>query len=362
MKIQNLVGDRFKERPSDCQIDSHSLMIRGGYMKYMANGIFSSYMPLKRITRKIEQIIREEMDAIDGQEVSFPVVMPASLWQESGRYESVGAELLRFSDRGKQPMILGMTHEEAAVHLVREYANSYTKYPFMIYQIQTKFRDEARPRGGLIRVREFTMKDAYSFHTSQEDLEEYYYRCHKAYERIYSRAGIPEVISVASDSGMMGGSISHEFMLLTPVGEDSIAICPHCGYRANMEAAVSIIRNERGAESLPLTEVSTPDCHTIEEVCGFLKTDPEKSCKAVVYQRNADDSYIVLFIRGDLDVNETKLTNHLGCNIHPAAITEDCGLVAGFIGPVGLTAKATLLYDKSLETTNNLVCGANREG
>ncbi len=259
-------------------------------------------------------------------------------------------------------MILGMTHEEAAVHLVREYANSYTKYPFMIYQIQTKFRDEARPRGGLIRVREFTMKDAYSFHTSQEDLEEYYYRCHKAYERIYSRAGIPEVISVASDSGMMGGSISHEFMLLTPVGEDSIAICPHCGYRANMEAAVSIIRNERGAESLPLTEVSTPDCHTIEEVCGFLKTDPEKSCKAVVYQRNADDSYIVLFIRGDLDVNETKLTNHLGCNIHPAAITEDCGLVAGFIGPVGLTAKATLLYDKSLETTNNLVCGANREG
>lgn len=362
MKLEKLVGDRFKERPSDCQIDSHALMLRGGYMKYVANGIFSSYMPLKRITRKIEQIIREEMDAIDGQEVSFPVVMPASLWQESGRYESVGAELLRFSDRGKQPMLLGMTHEEAAVHLVREYANSYTKYPFMIYQIQTKFRDEARPRGGLIRVREFTMKDAYSFHTSQEDLEQYYYKCHKAYERIYARAGIPEVISVASDSGMMGGSVSHEFMLLTPIGEDSIAICPHCGYRANMEAAESIIKNERDAESLPLTEVSTPDCHTIEEVCGFLKAAPEKSCKAVVYQRNEDDSYIVLFIRGDLDVNETKLTNYLGCNIHPAVITEECGLVAGFIGPKELTAKATVLYDKSLENTNNLVCGANKEG
>ncbi|MBQ4164870.1 MAG: proline--tRNA ligase, partial [Oscillospiraceae bacterium] len=145
MKLDKLVGDRFKERPSDCNIDSHALMVRGGYMKYVANGIFSSYMPLKRVTRKIEQIIREEMDAIDGQEVMFPVVMPATMWQESGRYESIGSELLRFSDRNKAQMVLGMTHEEAAVHLVREYANSYTKYPFMIYQIQTKFRDEARP-------------------------------------------------------------------------------------------------------------------------------------------------------------------------------------------------------------------------
>lgn len=361
MKLEKLVGDRFKERPSDCQIDSHALMVRGGYMKYMANGIFSSYMPLKRITRKIENIIREEMDAIDGQEVSFPVVMPASLWQESGRYEKIGSELLRFSDRNRQPYVLGMTHEEAAVHLVREYANSYTRYPFMIYQIQTKFRDEARPRGGLIRVREFTMKDAYSFHTSQEDLEEYYYRCHKAYERIYARAGIPEVISVASDSGMMGGSISHEFMLLTPIGEDSIAICKHCGYRANMEAAESIINNERDEVSKPLTEVYTPDIHTIEEICEFLKTPTEKSCKAVVYQRNADDSYIVLFIRGDLDVNETKLTNYLGCDIHPAEITEECGLNAGYIGPVNLCGDFTVLYDKSLENTNNLSCGANKQ-
>ena len=165
MKLEKLVGDRFKERPSDCVIDSHALMLRGGYMKYVANGIYSSYMPLRRITRKIEQIIREEMDAIDGQEVQFPVVLPATLWEESGRYESVGSELLRFTDRNKAKMLLGMTHEEAAVQLVREYGLSYTKYPFMIYQIQTKFRDEARPRGGLIRVRDFTMKDAYSFHT-----------------------------------------------------------------------------------------------------------------------------------------------------------------------------------------------------
>ena len=247
MKLEKLVGDRFKERPADCQVDSHALMIRGGYMKNVANGIYSSYMPLKRITRKIEQIIREEMDAIDGQEVQFPVVMPASLWQESGRYDSIGKELLRFTDRNGAPMVLGMTHEEAAVQLVREYGQSYAKYPFMIYQIQTKFRDEARPRAGLIRVREFTMKDAYSFHTSQEDLEQYYDKCHKAYERIYARAGIPEVVSVKSDSGMMGGNVSHEFMLLTPIGEDSIVICNECDYRANMEAAENIVENETEA-------------------------------------------------------------------------------------------------------------------
>ncbi len=360
MKLEKLVGDRFKERPSDCQIDSHAIMLRGGYMKYVANGIFSSYMPLKRVTRKIEAIIRDEMDKIDGQEVQFPVVMPASLWQESGRYESIGSELLRFSDRNKSPHVLGMTHEEAAVHLVREYGQGYTKYPFMIYQIQTKFRDEARPRGGLIRVREFTMKDAYSFHTSQEDLEQYYALCHKAYENVFARAGVPEVISVQSDSGMMGGSISHEFMLLTPIGEDSIAICPECGYRANMEAAESIISNTKDAESKALELVYTPDIHTIEEVCDFLKTPTEKSCKAVVYQKNEDDSYIVVFIRGDLDVNETKLRNYLGFDIHPAVVTEESGLFAGYIGPVGITENCRVLLDNSLKNTNNLSCGGNK--
>lgn len=362
MKLDKLIGDRFKERPSDCQIDSHALMTRGGYIKYVANGIYSSFPPLKRITKKIENIIREEMDAVDGQEVSFPVVMPATLWQESGRYESIGSELLRFTDRNKQPMVLGMTHEEAAVQLVREYANSYTKYPFMIYQIQTKFRDEARPRGGLIRVREFTMKDAYSFHTSQEDLEEYYVRVHKAYERIYARCGVPQVISVKSDSGMMGGSVSHEFMLLTPIGEDSIAVCKHCGYTANVEAAKSVIENTRDDASEELKEVYTPDIHTIEDICAFLKTPLEKSCKAVVYQKNHDDSFVVIFIRGDLDINETKVTNFLGCDIHPAVITEECGLNAGYIGPVNLKVNGdfTVLYDASLENTNNLSCGANK--
>ena len=361
MKLEKLVGERFKERPADCVIDSHAIMVKGGYIKYMANGIYSSYLPLRRIVRKIEQILREEMDKIDGQEVQFPVVMPASLWDESGRYDSIGDELLRFTDRNNAKMVLGMTHEEAAVHLVREYAQSYTKYPFMIYQIQTKFRDEARPRAGLIRVREFTMKDAYSFHTSQEDLEQYYEKCHAAYERIFERVGVPEVVSVKSDSGMMGGNISHEFMLLTPVGEDSIVLCDSCDYRANMEAAENISDIARDAESAALEKVYTPNVHTIEDVCNFFGDETKNSCKAVVYQQNVDDKYVVLFIRGDLEVNETKLVNFLGDQVHAAVITEECGLNAGYIGPVNLKVNgdAVVLYDKSLEGRNNLSCGAN---
>ena len=361
MKLEKLVGERFKERPADCVIDSHAIMVKGGYIKYMANGIYSSYLPLRRIVRKIEQILREEMDKIDGQEVQFPVVMPASLWDESGRYDSIGDELLRFTDRNNAKMVLGMTHEEAAVHLVREYAQSYTKYPFMIYQIQTKFRDEARPRAGLIRVREFTMKDAYSFHTSQEDLEQYYEKCHAAYERIFERVGVPEVVSVKSDSGMMGGNISHEFMLLTQVGEDSIVLCDSCDYRANMEAAENISDIARDAESAALEKVYTPNVHTIEDVCDFFGYETKNSCKAVVYQQNVDDKYVVLFIRGDLEVNETKLVNFLGEQVHAAVITEECGLNAGYIGPVNLKVNgdAVVLYDKSLEGRNNLSCGAN---
>lgn len=357
MKLEKLVGERFREKPADCVIDSHALMLRGGYMKAVGSGIYSSYLPLRRITRKIEQIIREEMDAIDGQEVQFPVAMPASLWQESGRYHSVGSELLRFQDRNKSPMVLGMTHEEAAVHLVREYGQSYARYPFMIYQIQTKFRDEARPRGGLIRVREFTMKDGYSFHTSVGDLEQYYEKCFRAYERIFARVGVPEVISVASDSGMMGGSLSHEFMLLTPVGEDSIAICGECGYKANLEAAPNLVTSSRDEVSQPLKPVLTPGCSSIGDVCSFVGIPPEKSCKAVAYQ--GKNGYVVLFLRGDLEVNETKLVNFLGCEVCPAAIGEESGLVSGFMGPVGIASGIQLLFDASLRGANNLLCGGN---
>ncbi|MBR4343751.1 MAG: proline--tRNA ligase [Lachnospiraceae bacterium] len=358
MKVAKMLGERFKNAPKDCVIESHALMMRGGYMKYLANGIFSLYMPAKRIMRKIEQIIREEMDAVDGQEVMFPVVMPASLWEESGRYTSIGSEMARWKDRSGNPMVLGMTHEEAAVHLARDTASSYADFPFMIYQIQTKFRDEPRARGGLIRVREFTMKDAYSFHTSQEDLENYYARVYDSYNRIFKRCGCKNFISVQSDSGMMGGNISHEFMLLTEIGEDTLAICD-CGYRANMEAAEVNVTNEPG-EITELKKVSTPNVKTIEDLTKFLNTDEKKFAKAVVYQKNEDDTYVIVFIRGDLEVNETKLRNYLGYEIHPA--TEiDCnsGIVAGFIGPVGLPKNIVTVFDKSLIGIESLVCGAN---
>lgn len=362
MKVANLVGQRFKEKPSDCVIDSHALMVRGGFMKYVGNGIYSEFPTLRRITAKIEKIIRKEMNAIDGQEVLFPVVLPATLWEESGRYESVGSELVRFKDRNSSNHVLGMTHEEAAVHLVREYAQSYTKYPFMIYQIQRKFRDEARPRAGMIRVREFTMKDAYSFHTSQKDLDKYYDVCFQAYNRIFQKAGVPNIVTVESDSGMMGGSVSHEYMLLTPVGEDSIVICNECDYRSNMEAAGNKVENIQTDGIEELMCVETPDCKTIDDVCAFLKSDVETSCKAVVYQKNSDDKFVVAFVRGDYEVNETKLRNIVGEELHTADITADACVVAGYIGPYNISEEAEVYIDVSLKGIKGLVAGANKEG
>ena len=360
MKVSELLGERYKDRVAE--IESQNLMVRGGYIKQVGNGIYSLMPPARRIHNKIEAILRQEMDRIDGQEVLFPVTMPATLWQASGRWESVGKELLRFKDRSGADMVLGMTHEEAAVHMAMNVASTYQKYPFMIYQIQTKFRDEPRARGGLIRVREFTMKDAYSFHTSQKDLERYYKRCYRAYERIYARVGIPEVVAVASDSGMMGGKVSHEFMLLTDIGEDTIVLCPECGYRANMEAADCIVHNDPDEAMAPLEKVATYDNKTIEDVCSFLHGSAEKSAKAVVYQRNEDDSYVLVFVRGDLEVNETKLRNYLKAEVHPAVEIDHAGLVAGAIGPVNLAKGITVVYDRSLEGTRNLICGANEEG
>ena len=360
MKVSELLGERYKDRVAE--IESQNLMVRGGYIKQVGNGIYSLMPPARRIHNKIEAILRQEMDRIDGQEVLFPVTMPATLWQASGRWESVGKELLRFKDRSGADMVLGMTHEEAAVHMAMNVASTYQKYPFMIYQIQTKFRDEPRARGGLIRVREFTMKDAYSFHTSQKDLERYYKRCYRAYERIYARVGIPEVVAVASDSGMMGGKVSHEFMLLTDIGEDTIVLCPECGYRANMEAADCIVHNDPDEAMAPLEKVATYDNKTIEDVCSFLHGSAEKSAKAVVYQRNEDDSYVLVFVRGDLEVNETKLRNYLKAEVHPAVEIDHAVLVAGAIGPVNPAKGITVVYDRSLIGARNLICGANEEG
>jgi len=257
-------------------------------------------------------------------------------------------------------MVLGMTHEEPAVHLVRDTIESYAQYPFMIYQIQTKFRDEPRARGGLIRVREFTMKDGYSFHLTQEDLEAYYQECYKAYERIFARAGVPEVVSVQSDSGMMGGKVAHEFMLLTEIGEDSLALCGECDFRSNVENAACIVQNEARGQGA-LEKVATPGIQTIEALCEFLSIRPQDTCKAVMYQENLTDKIVVAFLRGDLDVNETKLRNLLKKEIHPAALAEDGPLAAGYTGPVGISKDVTVVYDRSLIGLSDVATGANEK-
>ena len=360
MLLSKLVGERTKTSPADATAASHILLLRAGYMKMVANGIWTLAMPAKRIVRKIENIIREEMDAVEGQEVMFPVVMPKEMWAESGRYYSIGEEMVRFKDRTGRDMVLGMTHEEAAVQFARDTVSSYQQLPFMIYQIQTKFRDEARCRGGLIRVREFTMKDAYSFHISEDDLKAYYDRVYDAYIHIFKRIGMKKVVAVKSDTGMMGGSIAHEYMLLTPIGEDTIAICPTCGYKANMEVATTVRSPMRDDKSEPLTEVYTADKKDIESVCKFLNVPAQKTMKAVCYYEKGTEKIILCFVRGDLEINESKLTKALGCQIVPANL-EGSDLVAGNIGCLHLPIKdARILFDESLRHANNLVAGANK--
>ena len=362
MRMSQLVGRRIKEDPKDAKTISHKFMIRGGYVRPVSAGIYS-LLPLgKRVVTKIEKIIREEMDKIDGQEVMMPVILPADLWKESGRYDSVGAELLRFTDRNGKPMILAMTHEEGICHLLRTEVNSYKQLPVMLYQIQTKYRDEARPRAGLIRVREFTMKDAYSFHTSQEDLEQYYYRCHEAYERIFRRVGMTNVLSIQANSGMMGGKVSHEFMAICDCGEDTVITNPDCSYRANREIAVAAWKFEKEAP-LPLEKVHTPGSKTIEEVANFLQVKPENTGKAVFYQDARTGELIFVLIRGDFEVNEVKLANAV--KVPELKFADDAaiaavGAVPGYASPIGVDGKkARIVVDRSAAESGNLVVGAN---
>lgn len=360
MLVSKLLGERYKEKPGEASLPSHIYLLRGGYIRQVSNGIYSMLLPAKRIAKKIEEIIREEMDKIDGQEVLFPVVLPAELWQESGRFDSVTNGLIRFQDRNGHDMLIGMTHEEAAVHLARSEAKTYSKYPFMIYQIQTKFRDETRARGGLIRVREFTMKDAYSFHTTQEDLEQYYERALESYHRVFDRVGLPQVISVGSDNGMMGGKVSHEFMLLTDVGEDTIVLCEKCGYKANMEIAASRIKHEC-IEEEAVEEIHTPGIKDIDSLAAFFGVPSSRLMKAAVFAVENSSKPLVAFIRGDLQVNEAKLSNAVGANIFPLVNYDDTDLCFGFIGAYKLDASnATVVYDASLQGETNLIGGANR--
>ena len=362
MKMSKLAGRRLKELPKDAKTISHQFLIRGGYIRPVSAGIYSRLPMGKRITDKIEKIIREEMDRIDGQEILMPVVLPAELWQESGRYESVGAELLRFSDRNEKPMLLAMTHEECVTALIRTEVNSYKQLPVMVYQLQTKYRDEARPRAGLIRTREFTMKDAYSFHVDQADLEAYYVRAHEAYERIFKRLGLDNVLSIESNSGMMGGKVSHEFMAICECGEDTIFVSPDRKYRANKEIATAAWKFEK-SEALPLEEVSTPGKKTIEEVAEFLGVKAENTGKAVFYQNARTGELIFAMIRGDFEVNESKLANL--AMVPELKFADDeailaAGAVPGYASPIGINGKKVkIILDRSVVESSNLVVGAN---
>ena len=360
MRMSRLLGERLKENPAEASLASHRFLLRGGYMRQVANGIYSLLPAGKRVAMKMERILREEMDTIGGQEVLMPVVMPAELWKESGRVDSVGSELLRMKDRSGHDMLLGMTHEEASVHLARGEAVSHAKYPFLIYQIQTKFRDEPRSRGGLIRVREFTMKDAYSFHTSEADLEHTYGEVAAAYHRIFKRVGLPQVISVGSDTGMMGGGFAHEYMLLTEAGEDSLLLCPTCGYQANLEVAVAAWEGS-DAEEEALTDVHTPGIKDIASLAAFLNLPESRLMKAAVFAVEGRSKPIIVFIRGDLQVNESKLRRVIGSEIAPWTGDAESGLTLGFVGPLGLPkAEVDVLFDMSLQGERNLTGGANR--
>jgi prolyl-tRNA synthetase len=363
MRMSRLVGRKIKEDPKDATTVSHKFLIRGGYVRPVSAGIYSLLPIGKRVVDKIEKIIREEMDAVEGQEVLMPVVLPAELWKESGRFESVGLELLRFKDRNDKDMLLAMTHEEAVVHLVRNDVTSYKQLPVMVYQLQTKYRDEARPRAGMIRVREFTMKDAYSFHESEACLDEYYQRVFDAYENIFRRVGLTDCLSIEADSGMMGGNASHEFMAIAECGEDIIFVSPDGSYKANRDVAAAAWKYESG-EMEELEKVSTPGKESIEEVSEFLGVQPENTGKAVFFT-DKDKNLIFAMIRGDFEVNESKLKKIVGSAELEYADDETIrasGAEPGFASPLSLDhSKVRIIVDNSIAKSTNLVVGANEK-
>ena len=324
-------------------------------------GIYS-YMPLAwRSLAKIEAIVAEEMDRVDGQRIGMPVVHPADLWRKSGRWDSIGREMARFHDRDGHDMLLAVTHEEVVTDLVAYYVTSYRDLPRMVYQIQTKFRDEPRSRGGLIRVREFVMKDAYSFHPSYQDLDVYYERMVEAYVRTFRRCGL-EPLVVEADVGMMGGSASHEFMLVTDAGEDTLLICDACGYAANSDVASTTVAPPPPEEPEPRREVATPDRTTIEGVADYLGVPTTRTLKAVFYV--ASEELVFVVIRGDLGVNEQKLAIALqSSEIRPASDQElgEAGIIPGYASPIGVE-NAKIVVDRSVPAAPNLVAGANRAG
>ena len=366
MKLSNLFFRSLRDAPTEADIASHQLLLRGSFIRQLGAGLFD-YLPLGlKVKRNLERIIREEMESIGSQEVSFPVVQPAELWRRSGRWDAVGADLTRFQDRAGRDLCLALTHEEAMTEAAAGIVQSYKQLPVSLYQLQTKFRDEPRARAGLIRLREFTMKDAYSFDTDETSFEVSYKAFYDAYFRIFKRCGL-DVIAVESDTGMMGGGAAHEYMYLTPIGEDTLLICPNGDYSANRQVAL-FEAEVIGGETLDIEEVATPDAATIAALADFLNVSESQTAKAVFLMAEIDGSeqFVFCVLRGDRELNETKLANVIAAKSLRPATPEEIRIVGaepGYGSPIGIKREAVLLVvDELVAASTNLVAGANKSG
>ena len=359
MRFSRMVSKTLRSDPPDAETASHRLMLRAGLIQQVAAGVYT-YLPLAlRSLRKIEGIIREEMDAAGGQELLMPALQPQELWEQTGRKEAFGDNMFSFEDRRGRPMVLAPTHEEVITNVAKANVQSYRDLPLVLYQIQTKFRDEPRPRAGLVRVREFDMKDAYSFNADEASLDETYQAMAQAYRNIFRRCGLP-VMMAEADSGAIGGKDSHEFLLATETGEDTVITCPSCPYTANAEKAESTYPEVPAEPEQALEEISTPGLKTIAGLAEFLDIPESKTLKAVFYMSEGEPVFVT--IRGDLDVNDVKLQNALGS--HDLRLAEDnevkaAGLVAGSASAIGLNG-IKRVADLSITQGNNFVVGANK--
>ena len=363
MRLSQLFFSTLRDDPADAEMPSHRLLVRAGYVRQLGSGIYS-LLPLGyRVSQRVTQVIREEIDAIGGQEMEMPVVHPAEVWRESGRYDAIGPELVRFKDRGSRDMVLAMTHEEVVALLLADVVKSYRQLPMIVYHFQTKFRDEPRARGGLIRVREFVMKDSYSCDRDQAGLDASYEAHRVAYERIFERLGL-KTVAVSSDVGIMGGSEAMEFMVLNPAGEDLLVLCEACGYAANRQVATVPKPDPAPADPAPLEEVATPGTTTIASLAEFLGIGPDRTAKAAFFV-TGDGRLVTAIVRGDYEVNETKLNNAVDAvgGLRPARIEEikAAGMEPGYGSPIG-ARDTVVVVDDLVARSPNLVAGANREG
>jgi prolyl-tRNA synthetase len=369
MRLSQLFSQTLREAPAEAEVISHQLLLRAGYIRQLGAGLFS-YLPLaRRSLTKIEAIMRAEINLIGGQEITMPVVNPADLWRQTGRWQQIGAEMGRFTDRTGRDMVLAMTHEEVVADLARQEVRSHRHLPRLLYHIQTKWRDDPRPRAGLIRVREFTMLDSYSLDADWEGLDAQYRAHYQAYFNIFNRCGLP-VVAVRSDTGMMGGRLAHEFMALTPIGEDTLLLCDACGYAANRQVARFAKPAAAPADPLPVEQVPTPDTKTIADLAALLRRPAAQTAKAVFMVAtlaegdSEREQFVFAVVRGDMELNETKLANAVKAkDLRPAREEEirRAGAVPGYASPVGLTG-VLVVVDDAIPQSPNLVAGANVEG